>query len=88
MKHIQNRIKIAALSVDLKECESQERNQHIAEYNIGWVWTGERIPIHDSTKIPIFKKKNWADMVSCNPTPVVSGNQFGGNYAKLNVGMD
>ena len=57
MKHIQNRIKIAVLSVDLKECECQERNQHTAEYNIGWVWKGERIPIHDSTKIPIFKKK-------------------------------
>ena len=83
MKHIQNRIKIAALSVDLKECESQERNQHIAEYNIG-----ENVfPSMTRQKFQ-YSKKNWADMVSCNPTPVVSGNQFGGNYAKLNVGMD
>ena len=75
MKHIQNRIKIAVLSVDLKECEFQERNQHIAEFNIGWVWTGERIPIHDSTKIPIFKKKTgptWCHAIRLQLSVVTS----------------
>ena len=82
MKHIHNRIKIAVLSVDLKECNAQKRNPLTEGYKHGM--GGARIPIHDSTKSNknsnIQKLGRHGLMVlSCNPTLVVRSIQFGEN---------